>query len=175
MFIRCVFVTEQRSGMSVQALETPSEIECEGVDVDFTRRSSIMEVIDTKDMLPDSELQKQLRSQQPPASATSTEDAENDVFNEFQQTSRARYTSTPVAPTDLPPRASGRRTRSTDQGKVSDPTRSLDQCIAEQNELLKQVLSASRGFNAEPPARAKASSVSYNIYDEDHDDGVYEL
>ncbi|RLN61773.1 hypothetical protein BBJ29_001379 [Phytophthora kernoviae] len=138
-------------------------------------RSSIMEVIDTKDMLPDSELQKQLRSQQPPASATPTEDAEDDVFNEFQQTSRARYTSTPVAPTDLPPRASGRRTRSTDQGKVSDLTRSLDQCIAEQNELLKQVLSASRGLNADPPARAKASSVSYNIYDEDHDDGVYEL
>ncbi|KAG7399677.1 hypothetical protein PHYBOEH_008184 [Phytophthora boehmeriae] len=168
-------VLSRNSFVAIQALETPSEIDSEDVDVDVARRSSIMEVIDTKDMLPDSELQKQLRSQQPPGSATPTEDVDEDFFNEFHQTPRARYTSTPVAPTDLPPRSSSRRTRSTDQGKVSDSARSLDQCIAEQNELLKQVLSASRGFNAEPPARAKASSMSYNIYDEDHDDGVYEL
>ncbi|KAL3670040.1 hypothetical protein V7S43_005410 [Phytophthora oleae] len=167
----------RNSFLAVQSLETPREIDSDRVEDRIDERSSIYEVIDTKDMLPESELQKQLRSQQ--SSSSETDSADDDYFNEFSDTTRARYTSTPVTPTFLPPRSTARRTRSTDQSENTAASKSLDQCIAEQNELLQQVLSASRSFNPEGQARAKASSVpqqsSLEDVDESHDDGVYDL
>ncbi|KAK1929762.1 Protein FREE1 [Phytophthora citrophthora] len=160
----------RNSFLAVQSLETPREIDADRADDRIDERSSIYEVIDTKDMLPESELQKQLRSQQ-----LDTDSADDDYFNEFSDTTRARYTSTPVAPTFLPPRSTARRTRSTDQSENTAASKSLDQCIAEQNELLQQVLSASRGFNPDTQAQSKASSVPQQSILEDVDDGVYEL
>ncbi|ETL94324.1 hypothetical protein L917_07690 [Phytophthora nicotianae] len=179
--VRSSFSSEYSLGrnsfLAVQSLQTPREIDDDRIDDRIDERSSIYEVIDTKDMMPESELQKQLRSQQSSAS-DSTDSADDGYFSEFSDTVRGRYTSTPVAPTFLPPRSTtGRRTRSTDQNENSASSKSLDQCIAEQNELLQQVLSASRGFAPETQARAKASSVSQSIHEDDegHDDGVYEL
>ncbi|EGZ26500.1 hypothetical protein PHYSODRAFT_320435 [Phytophthora sojae] len=158
----------RNSFMAVQSLQTPREVENEQTDdhVDV-RRSSIYEVIDTKDMVPE----KQLRSKQSSVSASTDEMSDDDFYNEFPDTARARYTSTPVTPTFMSSRSTGRRTRSTDQGENTSSSRSLDQCLAEQNELLQQVLSAC----------GQASSFSSNsgiIEDDDddsHDDGVYEL
>ncbi|KAF1795689.1 Zinc finger, FYVE-related [Phytophthora cactorum] len=167
----------RNSFLAVQSLQTPREIDDDRIDDRIDERSSIYEVIDTKDMVPESELQKQLRSQQSSASE-STDSADDDYFSEFSDTVRSRYTSTPVAPTFLPPHSTtARRTRSTDQNENAASSKSLDQCIAEQNELLQQVLSASRGFAPETQPRAEAPSVSQSIHedDEDHDDGVYEL
>jgi hypothetical protein len=169
----------RNSFMAAQSFETPREIDDERVEDRIDERSSIYEVIDTKDMVPESEHQKQLRSQQ--SSASETDSADEDFLSGFPNTDtvRARYTSTPVAPTFLPPRPTARRTRSTDQGENASSSKSLDQCLAEQNELLKQVLSASRGFNPEVQTRVKTPSVSSSIQEDDdddsHDDGVYEL
>ncbi|KAF4027371.1 FYVE zinc finger domain-containing protein [Phytophthora infestans] len=179
--VRSSFSSEYSLGrnsfLAVQSLETPREVDDDRIDDRIDERSSIYEVIDTKDMMPESELQKQLRSQQSSASE-STDSTDDDYFSEFSDTVRGRYTSTPVTPTFLPPRSTNaRRTRSTDQNENSASSKSLDQCIAEQNELLQQVLSASRGFTPETQARTKASSVSQSIHEDDegHDDGVYEL
>ncbi|KAE8989046.1 hypothetical protein PR003_g22192 [Phytophthora rubi] len=167
------------SFMAVPSLQTPHEVESEQVDHRIDeRRSSIYEVIDTKDMLPESELQKQLRAKQSSASASASTDdtSDDDFFNEFPGAGRARYSSTPTAPTY--PRSTSRRTRSTDQGESPSSSRSLDQCLAEQNELLQQVLSA---YNPDSHVRAQASSfnstssISEDDDDDSHDDGVYEL
>lgn len=163
----------RNSFLAVQSLETPREVDADRIEDRIDERSSIYEVIDTKDMVPE----KHLRSQQSPVSE-SADVADDDFFSEFPDIVRARYTSTPVAPTIVPPRATSRRTRSTDVAENSTSSKSLDQCIAEQNELLQQVLSASRGFNPEVQARAKTSSMSESIHEDDddsHDDGVYEL
>ncbi|GMF16284.1 unnamed protein product [Phytophthora lilii] len=161
----------RNSFIAVQSLGTPREMEADRID----ERSSIYEVIDTKDMVPESEFKKQLRSQHSSASASTDDMSEDDFFSEFPDTVRARYTSTPVAPTFAAPRPTSRRTRSTDQGETSASSKSLDQCIAEQTELLQQVLSASRVFN--PEAGSKPSSVSSSTLgdDDSHDDCVYEL
>ncbi|KAG7389061.1 hypothetical protein PHYPSEUDO_011330 [Phytophthora pseudosyringae] len=163
----------RNSFLAVQSLETPREIDADRLGDRIDERSSIYEVVDTKDMVPESELQKQLRSQQSSVSE-SPGSLDDDFFGDIPDTgARTRYTSTPVAPTFLPPRPTARRTRSTDQAENSPASKSLDQCLAEQNELLQQVLSASRGFAPE----AQASSVSQSIHEDDegHDDSVYEL
>ncbi|KAG6610802.1 FYVE finger containing protein [Phytophthora cinnamomi] len=169
----------RNSFMAVQSLQTPREVDNEqGDDRIDERRSSIYEVIDTKDMLSESELRRRKHSS---VSASSDDMSDEDFFNELTDSARARYTSTPIAPTYLPPRSTSRRTRSTDQGENTSSARSLDQCIAEQNELLQQVLTASRAYNADPHARAQASSfnstssISEDDDDDSHDDGVYEL
>ncbi|KAL4140073.1 hypothetical protein PRNP1_015305 [Phytophthora ramorum] len=166
----------RNSFLAVQSLGTPREI---GAADRIDERSSIYEVIDTKDMVPDAKHQKQ---QQAFASESTDESMDGDFYSDLQEDStRARYTSVPVAPTFLPPRSTVRRTRSTDQNEPSDSTtKSLDQCLAEQNELLQQVLSASRVFNPDVQAGSKASSFSSNnsiLEDDDdgHDDSVYEL
>ncbi|POM63503.1 Hypothetical protein PHPALM_21085 [Phytophthora palmivora] len=164
----------RNSFLAVQSLETPREIDADQVDDRIDERSSIYEVIDTKDMLSESELQKQLRSQQ--SSVSESDAADDDYFSEFPDITRARYTSTPVAPTFMPPRSTARRTRSTDQNENPTTSKSLDQCIAEQNELLQQVLSASRVFTPDTQTPSKPSSVSSFTDDDDgHDDSVYEL
>ncbi|GMF51687.1 unnamed protein product [Phytophthora fragariaefolia] len=168
----------RNSFVAVQSLQTPREIDAEREDDRIDeRRSSIYEVIDTKDMLPESEFQKQLRGKHSTVSE-STDDMSDDDF--FPDTARARYTSTPVAPNFVPPRT-GRRTRSTDQGENTSSARSLDQCLAEQNELLQQVLTASRAYSADPQTVAhsssfnSSSSINEDDDDDSHDDGVYEL
>ncbi|CEG49768.1 conserved hypothetical protein [Plasmopara halstedii] len=166
----------RNSFLAVQSLETPCEIDADRINDCIDERSSIYEVIDTKDMTPESEHQKQLRSQQSSASVCtdSTDDGEH------HDGIRNRYTSTPIAPTFLPPHSNiARRTHSTDQNDNAGSSKSLEQCIAEQNELLQQVLSASRGFSPDVRARVKASSAGQSTDDDDddegHDDGVYEL
>ncbi|OWZ06130.1 hypothetical protein PHMEG_00021660 [Phytophthora megakarya] len=165
----------RNSFLAVQSLETPREIDADRIDDRIDERSSIYEVIDTKDMLSESELQKQLRSQQSSVSEPDADD--DDYFSEFPDITRSRYTSTPVAPTFMPPRPTARRTRSTDQNENTATSKSLDQCIAEQNELLQQVLSASGVFTPDTQVPSKPSSVSsYSADDDDgHDDSVYEL
>ncbi|CAH0473527.1 unnamed protein product [Peronospora belbahrii] len=161
----------RNSFLALQSLETPRKVGGERIDDRVNERSSIYEVIDTKDMVPE----KQLRNEQ----SDSTDLADDDFFIELSNTVRNRYTSTPVAPATMPARSpTNRRTRSTDVSDTSATPKSLDQCIAEQNELLQQVLSASRGVNPEILVRNKASSVTGSIHEDDdyrHEDSVYEL
>ncbi|RLN73263.1 hypothetical protein BBJ28_00018355 [Nothophytophthora sp. Chile5] len=162
------------SFVAVQALETATEFVPERIEEELGKRSSIVEVIDTKDMVPESELQRQLRSQQPPTASATAELG----FGELRDTVRTRYMSTPVAPSPVLSHSNCRRTRSTDQGQAPHSTRSLDQCLAEQHELLRQVLSASRGLRPEGAGQVDANAaVTSCLYHRDvgHDDGVYEL
>ncbi|CAI5702206.1 unnamed protein product [Peronospora effusa] len=141
----------RNSFLTVQSLVNPREIGVDRIDDRIDERSSIYEVIDTKDMVPESHLRKQ---------QSELKDLADDDL--FRDTVRARYTSTPVA-------------------KMAESPRSLDQCIAEQNELLQQVLSASRGVSSEAQTPSTASSVTGSIGedgdddDDSHDDGVFEL
>ncbi|TDH69237.1 hypothetical protein CCR75_008501 [Bremia lactucae] len=153
----------RNSFMAVQSLETSCEIDTSQIDHCIDERSSIYEVIDTKDMMPESELQKQLQSQQ-----SSLANSNDSQFT--SDTVRNRYTSTPMAPIFLP--TTSRRTRSAALNENAIPPKSLNQCIAEQNELLQQVLSASRGFT---PNLRPSASQSINEFDDIPDDGVYEL
>uniref|UniRef100_M4BX58 FYVE-type domain-containing protein n=1 Tax=Hyaloperonospora arabidopsidis (strain Emoy2) TaxID=559515 RepID=M4BX58_HYAAE len=153
----------RNSILQLQSHDSPQEIGTVHLDDRIDERSSIYEVIDTKDMM---------RDQQPEA----LNGADDDFFSMFPDTVRARYSSTPATPTTLP-----RNLKSTRSFKVTDSmasSKSLDQCIAEQNELLQQVLSASRILNTGVPPRNKVSPVTESIHegnDDSQDDGVFEL
>ncbi|KAI9907258.1 hypothetical protein PsorP6_016110 [Peronosclerospora sorghi] len=161
----------RNSLQAMQSLSSSHECDTERADDRIDERCSIYEVIDTKDMVPE----KQLRHQ----SESMSMHNDDDFFTNFSNTVRARYMSTPLAPTTLPSNTrASRRTRSTDvTDKQSVSSKSLDQCIAEQNELLQQVLSAS-GYNVQLKARTTASSVPKRSCEDDydnHDESTYDL
>ncbi|CAI5743719.1 unnamed protein product [Peronospora destructor] len=157
----------RNSFLAVQSLENSREIDVDRIDDRINERSSIYEVIDTKDMVPEKQQQNRQFELK-------------DLSDDDLYTVRARYTSTPVAKMTVPPRVNTtRRTRSIDVDENVSSLRSLDQCIAEQNELLQQVLSASRGVNSEFQTYSTASSMTDSICEDDvddsHDDSVFEL
>lgn len=164
----------RNSFLTKHSSDTPCEIDADQVDDCIDECSSVDEVIDTKDMMLESELRTQLRSQQQSFASKCTDLFVNDYSPDAD---RDRNTSAPVAPTFLPPRSNARGTRSTDQNNNPGSSKSLDQCIAEQNELLQQVLSASRGFATDVQDRVKAPLASQSIHEdgEDHDAGIFEL
>ncbi|CAI5742423.1 unnamed protein product [Hyaloperonospora brassicae] len=153
----------RNSILAPQSLNTPHEVDIVQLDDQLEERSSIYEVIDTKDMM------RGHRSE-------SDHLADEGFCSMYPDTSRARQSSTPATPKTMPRHPKSTRNFNTADSMPS--SKSLDQCIAEQNELLLQVLSASRIFNPRVQTRAKAPSETESIHEgsnESDDNGMYEL